>query len=251
LLEHYTRDDFAIAGGRKTWMDSVRREEASVELEALRLQSYHVAAKMFSLFGGSKYNTLKKRLREKVRSAFWNGRALADGIDRENGTADHAITPNVFLAAYVYPELLTRKEWITCFDTIIPRLWLEWGGFATIDKNHHLFHAHSTGENPASYHRGDSWFYLNNLAALVLYRLNKKKYHTYIQTIVAASTQEILWRGIVGYHAELSSASVFAPQGSLAQCWSSALFLELAAEIAAQNKFFDRGKYEQHEKEDL
>jgi glycogen debranching enzyme len=153
------------------------------------------------------------------------GKYLADGAE------DDAIRPNVFIAAYAYPELLSKKEWIACFDQILPRLWLDWGGISTIDVSHPFFVANHTGENSKSYHSGDSWFWLNNLAALVLFAFDKKKYKNYIQHVLKASTQEILYEGVVGHHAELSGASEFKPAGSLVQAWSAAMYVELIEEL--------------------
>jgi glycogen debranching enzyme len=110
-------------------------------------------------------------------------------------------------------------------------LWLEWGGLATIDTQHQRFVSEHTGENPQSYHSGDSWFWINNLASLVLARLDKQRYRAYINHILKASTQEILYSGATGHHAELSSAKELRSQGCLSQAWSNAMYVELVAEL--------------------
>ncbi len=137
----------------------------------------------------------------------------------------------MFIAAYVYPALLTNKEWEVCFNNILPKLWLEWGGLSTIDVSSPYFCDGYSGENPKSYHNGDSWFWINNLAAMVLYRINKRKFKRYIDKIVKASTQEILWGGMIGHHAELSSAKELRSEGCLSQAWSSAMYVELINEL--------------------
>jgi len=53
----------------------------------------------------------------------------------------------------------------------------------------------------------------------------------YIEKIVQASVKEILLLGTVGHHAELSSASSLLSQGSMAQAWSNAMFVELIEEL--------------------
>jgi len=156
-----------------------------------------------------------------VREKFWNKSYLADGL------GDWTIRPNIFIAAYIYPELLTRSEWTTCFNTILPKLWLRWGGLSSIDKSHELFTAKSTGESVQSYHRGDSWFWINNLAALVMKKVNKDVFKKYIDAITLASTKEILYSGAIGHHAEISSASSLKSEGCLAQAWSAAMYIEL------------------------
>jgi glycogen debranching enzyme len=123
------------------------------------------------------------------------------------------------------------KEWETCFDNTLKELWCEWGGLTTISKKDFLFHENHTGEKPGSYHNGDSWFWINNLAGIVLTDLNKEKYHSYIKKILEASTKEILFSGAAGYHAELSSASSLKSQGAICQSFSAGMYIEFIEKI--------------------
>ena len=127
--------------------------------------------------------------------------------------------------------MLSKAEWTICFKTSLSKLWLSWGGLSSIDKKHLLFCKEYSGEKNKSYHRGDSWFWINNLAALVMNRTNKKQFKKYIDKIIQASTKEILYSGAVGHHAEVSSASKLKSQGCPVQAWSAALFIELIDEI--------------------
>jgi len=178
----------------------------------------------YQLTKQKKYKDLEEDTRKLVKEKFWNGKWLADGLN------DYTIRPNVFIAAYIYPELLTKKEWKTCFKNILPKLWLKWGGLASLQKDHPLFQEHHTGEIPQSYHRGDSWYWINNLSALVLRRVDRKEFSKYIQKITEASTNEILIKGTIGHHAEVSSAGAAESQGCTAQAWSNAMFIELVEE---------------------
>ena len=109
-------------------------------------------------------------------------------------------------------------------------LWLEWGGLSTIDKKNNLFFDCHTGEDSRSYHRGDSWFWLNNLAAIQLKKINNKKFNRQIQKIISASTEDILWKGCIGCASELSSAKELSSQGCFSQAWSNAMYMELIDE---------------------
>ncbi|MEK9165682.1 MAG: amylo-alpha-1,6-glucosidase [Patescibacteria group bacterium] len=217
-------DDFFWCESKETWMDSIDRSGAPLEMQALKLQIYKFLA---GFWRNNKYANIEKSLRRRVRKNFWNGKILADRIELDRKTADFTIRPNIFLAAYIYPDLLAKQEWILCFKNILPKLWLNWGGLASIDKTHPSFRPWHTGEHPQSYHQGDSWFYLNNLAALALLRTDGEVFKKYINKILQASTCEILWNGIAGHHAELSSANDFKSQGCLSQAWSSAMYVEL------------------------
>ena len=225
LLKFHTKDGFEVNNKLETWMDTDfgndTREGIRIEIQALRLNMYKL---MFELTQNQKYKVLENLLKSKVKK-FWNGKILADGLN------DFTIRSNIFIATYVYPELLTRKEWETCFENSLKNLWLDWGGLSTIDKNSKLFTNISTGEDAKSYHRGDSWFWINNLAALVLNRLNKIKFKKQIQKIIDASTEEILWKGCIGCHAELSSAKGLQSRGCFNQAWSNAMFIEMVDEM--------------------
>jgi glycogen debranching enzyme len=138
---------------------------------------------------------------------------------------------NIFLACYIYPNLLYNKEWKNFFKNSLSQLWLEWGGIASLDKENSAFHKLHSGEKPNSYHQGDSWFWVNNLAAIVLSQVDKRGFQAYINKILQASSYDILWQGIIGHHSELSSARDFKAQGCLSQAWSSAMFIELCLYI--------------------
>jgi len=222
LLKFHTKDNFEVNAKFETWMDTEfendSREGIRIEMQALRLNMYRL---MLELTQNNKYKIFENLLKNKIRQRFWNGKVLADGLN------DLTIRPNIFIAAYVYPELLSNKEWEICFDNALKAIWLDWGGLATIDKNNPLFTNESTGENIKSYHRGDSWFWMNNLAALTMNRINKNKFKKQIQKIIEASTEEILWKGCIGCHSELSSAKELTSKGCFNQAWSNAMFIEM------------------------
>ncbi len=226
LLKSHTKDSFDFNGPKETWMDTDfggdSRTGARIELQALRLAMYKLA---FDLTQNHKYKVLENTLKIKVMQKFWSGKILADGLN------DWTIRPNIFIAAYVYSELLSQKEWEACFENSLEALWLDWGGLATLDKKNNLFAECHTGEDQRSYHRGDSWFWLNNLAAMQLNKNNNKKFQRYIKKIVNAGTEEILWKGCAGCASELSSAKELTSQGCFSQAWSSAMYIEMIDEI--------------------
>ena len=222
LIRERTKNDLASSLKNETWMDSLERGEIKIEIQACRLKIYNF---LYQLTKNDQYKILEEELKNKVRVEFYDGKILADSLQSET------IRPNIFLAAYLYPELLSKKEWEECFDLILPKLYLDWGGIASVDKTSVEFIAWDTGENSASYHNGNSWYWINNLTALVLYRLNAHKYSDQINKIMEASTKEILYGGICGQHSEVSSAGKQTSSGCGAQLWSSAMYLEVFDEI--------------------
>jgi len=222
LIQKRTTDDLADSSNNETWMDSLDRDGARIEIQAGRLRIYNF---LYKLTKNDQYQILEKELKIKVRKKFYQGGILFDGPD------DKIIRPNIFLAAYLYPELLDNQEWEKCFDKILPKLYLEWGGISSVDITSRKFIKQNTGENNASYHNGNSWYWVNNLTALVLYKLNSDKYSKYINSIMEASTNEILYNGIAGHHSEVSSAEKQTAGGCGIQLWSSAIYLEVLDEI--------------------
>jgi hypothetical protein len=226
LNENHIKNLLLFSKANETWMDTSYndkgREGARIEIQSLLLNMYRLA---YRLTRNSKFTKLEEILRDMVREKFWDNKVLWDGL------GDPTIRPNVFISAYIYPELLSREEWIKCFENILPNLWCRWGGLASIDKENPLFIDHSTGEDPRSYHRGDSWYFLNNLSALVMHRIDKIRFNGYIDKIVKASTEDILWQGMIGHHSEISPASKQEAQGCGAQAWSAATYIELIDEV--------------------
>ena len=226
LLKFHTKDNFEFNDKLETWMDTEfqndLREGVRIDINALRLNMYKL---MFELTQNQKYKVFENVLKMRLRNNFWNEKILADGLN------DFTIRPNIFIAAYVYPELLTNKEWEICFGNALKSLWLNWGGLSTIDKSHPLFIETDTGEDIRSYHRGNSWFWVNNLTALILNKINKDKFKKQIQKIIEASTEEILWKGCIGCHAELSSAKELQSRGCWNQAWSNAMFIEVVDDV--------------------
>jgi hypothetical protein len=222
-LTQNLKDGLVANNPLETWMDTGVggkdvRDGARIEVQALTLA-------LARTLGEKEFEW---QLARRVRETFWNGSYLHDGL------GDPTIRPNVFIAAYAYPDLLTKSEWEKCFDAVLPKLWLPWGGLSSIDTSHELFTDHYAGQDNVSYHRGDSWFWLNNLAALVMHRVNAKKYRKYIDRILEASSHEITALGALGHHAELSSARALSSHGCQSQAWSAAMFIELCEEVFSQ-----------------
>ncbi len=229
-LNRRTRCGFAENGPGATWMDTIPRAGARLEVQALRLNMLALAAAV-SKTHRTFYSNLEGTLRENARKEFFNGRFLADGFDCERNLTDFTIRPNIFLAAYVYPRLLEPDGWRACFKYAVRHLWREWGGLSSIDSDDPAFCHEHTGENPASYHNGDSWFYANNIAAIAMKRCDPSRFGHHIGKIFRASTYDLLWSGVLGHSSEVSPAGRFDSSGALAQAWSGATYLEMASDL--------------------
>lgn len=213
-------DDSFIETKGNTWMDAITRENA-VEIQVMKLYALNLASK---LTNKQNYREIENKLKEKIRNEFWNGEYLKD-------SNEDRIRSNVFIVYYFYPELLTRGEWEKCFDRHLEELWCEWGGISSLSKNDKEFHKDYSGEIPGSYHNGDSWFWVNNLAGWCLADFDREKYYEFIKQILNASSEEILFSGCAGNHAELSSASKMKSEGAVCQAFSAGFFVELVEKL--------------------
>lgn len=204
-------DGFVVNKPKETWMDTIERSGVRLEVQCLKLN-------MLKLSGNAE---AEKEFLAKARKEFWNGKILFDGI------GDAALRPNIFLAYYTYPELLSADEWKKCFRNMVPNLWLQWGGISTLGRKAKSFSKMHTGDNTKSHHGGDSWFFMNNLAAYCMLNVDKKRFKRNVDKILDSSTNDILWHGINGHHSELSSSLKQSSEGCLCKALSSAMFVEL------------------------
>lgn len=235
LRNAYGKDGLIVNRPKETWMDTDFggdvRDGARIEIQTLQLALYSCINFLGKELDEktNETKTVEKLLREKVKTLFFDGKRLADGF--KDGSADWTGRPNVFIAYYCYPGLLSKKEWKAVFSSTIEKLWLPWGGLSTIAKDHPLFCDTYSGMDNRSYHRGDSWFFINNMAAICMHDIDNLFFKEYIDKIRQASSREILFSGAIGHHAEVSSAKELSSKGCLAQAWSAALFVEMCARL--------------------
>jgi hypothetical protein len=219
--------------GLETWMDTSHdgdtRSGYRIEIQSLWLRTLAFNNYLNDLLHIEDEEKLKyeNATVKKVRETFFDGKILLDGRE------DPTIRPNIFLAHNIYPLYLSNIEWKNVFMNSLDKLWLNWGGVSTIDKENNLFQKNYTGENNISYHRGDSWYFLNNLTAISLFRCDNKLFQKQINKIIEASTQDILYSGVIGHSSEISSAENRKSEGSLVQAWSASTYIEMIKEIYA------------------
>ncbi|MBD3208994.1 hypothetical protein GF367_01065 [Candidatus Woesearchaeota archaeon] len=233
LREHHFQDGLVVNGPQETWMDTHGgvgdvRAGARVEVQALTLASLRALfflCRVLKRGNGKEYRAFEKSLVRRTRESFFEDGYLCDGA------GDATQRPNVFLAYYAYPGLLSKQEWVSVFDKALERLWLEWGGLASLAKDHPWFADEYAAQEDRSYHRGDSWYWVNNIAALAMHRLGPVHFRYHIDAVRDASIHDLLWGGVLGHCAEVSSARRQGSQGCLSQAWSAATLLELLHEL--------------------
>lgn len=212
----------------ETWMDTgsgnSQRSGYRIEIQTLHLTIYDLLNKIETKLALQK--TKSKDIQAAFESNFIQQDKLIDGLE-EDLTIDPIARPNIFLAHYINGQIINPKIWENTFDEVIEKCWLEWGGFSSIDKSNQKFESNHTGMNNRSYHHGDSWFFINNMAAISMAKVNYQKYEYYIKKILEASLKDMNQNGLKGHCSEISSAAQLSSKGSWCQAWSSSTLHEL------------------------
>ncbi len=207
-----------------SWMDTIQRDYP-LEIQVQFLEFVSVLAQLATLIGkkadAEKYLDFENLFRQKIRDSFWRNEMLYDEKD------ENKISSNIFLAYYLYPDLFLREDWEKIVDKSLIHLKTNWGGLSSLSNRDSRFKEEYTGENNLSYHHGDSWFWINNISAIVLMDLNEKKYRKEINQIMISSSKDILRMGTIGFASEISSSKEQRAEGCMAQLWSSASYIEM------------------------
>jgi hypothetical protein len=172
-----------------------------------------------------KFLDFEELLRIKIRSSYVQNGILYSNLDCDK------ITYEVFSTYYFCPDLFSKVEWEEIFDRSLMVLRNDWHGISSLSSNHKHFVDEHSGQDGKSRDLGDSFFYMNNLAAICLNDLNSSKYSSIINKILLSSTHDILECGSVGYSSELSSSSEKKSEGNLAQLTSSTSYIELVDKL--------------------
>jgi len=210
------------SGHNSTWMDTIGREGYPLEIQCMYALLLDL---LYSLTEDVAYEQERLKLLGIIRQYFWQEDHLSDMLD------DTVKRPNVFLAYLCQPDLLTAQLWQKCFDTTLAALKTNWGGLTSVDQSDPRFHSWSSGQDNQSYHNGDSWFFINNLVAVALQRLNQRRYGTVITGILESSTDEVLWHNMIGHPGEISSAQTLQSWGCGSQAFSGGTYLMLVREL--------------------
>ncbi|MBR9703447.1 hypothetical protein GOV10_05380 [Candidatus Woesearchaeota archaeon] len=219
----------------ETWMDTGPdgdgRAGARIEIQACTLAIHDLLMLLADLFHDGPELKEQKKVREDLLTAtkewFFDKRGfLLDGF-HDDGTSDHCVRPNIFLAWYIYPDLLSREEWTRAFLNALPALWQEWGAITSIAHDDSSYQKTHTGCDNKSYHHGDSWMFINNIVAMALFLTDPHRFHDYIDALTRSATDDLLFKGFIGHASEISDAEAQNPAGCWAQAWSAATLIEL------------------------
>jgi hypothetical protein len=183
-----------------TWMDTLERKNA-LEIDVLYLKALRRFAKV-----NKKYVNLANNLKERIIKKI-----------KEN-----PVDVNLIFAFLFLEDIFTLNEWKNFFEKLLKESYLLWGGLATLPLNDPKFLDEDDGEKVNAYHQGDSWYFLNNLLAYSLAKIDFKRFKNFIEKIIESSFLDLFFDGALGWSSEISSAKERKSEGSLVQTWSIA-----------------------------
>jgi|GEM_PF-6767520 len=210
------------SGHNATWMDTIGRSGFRLEIQCMYAL---VQELLFTITGENQYREQQKEILQTIRHFMFVEGRLLDGLE-DDMQPDLRVRPNIFLAYLLQPSLLDGEAWEHCFETAILELSTPWGGLASLSSRDSAFQPLSTGENNHSYHQGDSWFFVNNLAALAIKRHGSPKLQHIAEKLLASSTEEVLWQHFLGMPGEIASAQTGESWGCGIQGFSGGAYLK-------------------------
>jgi len=201
INRYHDKDGLIFSDVKDTW-NGQERKGFCIEMQVLHLRVLNV---LLNLSGDKKYYVEETRIRKGIVKNFFKKSMLIDSLTTDL-KQEKEITPSVFMAYYIYPKLLSKKEWEYAFDNALKSLW---------DKDG-LIKISSNKDNIESY------FYINCMSAICLYKINKVKYTKHIEAIVKACCNEALTKGIMGGIPEKSPK-----KNNLCHATALAMFIEM------------------------
>ncbi len=198
-----------------TWMDTLERKDA-LEIDVLYLKALRRFIKISKNYVPL-VNNLKERIIKKIK--------------------ENPIDVNLVFAFLFLEDIFNLNEWRNFFEKLLKENYLSWGGIATLTLNDPKFLDKDDGEKSKAYHQGDSWYFLNNLLAYSLAKIDLKKFKNIIQKIIESSFLDLFFDGALGWSSEISSAKERKSEGSLVQTWSIASLIFLLSFLQNLNIF--------------
>ncbi len=154
VLENLDENGFFINKGKYTWQDTLKRENACIELQSFLYEFYNCAIKIYKRLNLDFKELIEKRekLIKNFKKFFIND--FFDCFPNDKTKRINFIFP-------IYFGLANFKDYENLFKEFeINNL------LATISKNEKNF-------NPNSYHEGSSWIFINALYSLILFKNRK------------------------------------------------------------------------------
>lgn len=203
---------------KETWMDTEYKDDGRSGY-ALEIQLGYLMILEFLKNNGykltNKINNIKQALKK-----FTENKYIIDSINDKEYNSN--IRPNFIIGGIFYPKFI-EKNILKTHKTISDNLITE-SGLTSISKQSKLYSKFYTGENNISYHRGDSWLFVNNLCKKLLKDIDQNFFKETINHITNTN-KSFIENGVYGALNEVSSAEIKTIDGCIIQLWSMATYL--------------------------
>ncbi len=233
---------------RKTWMDTIDRSGYRIEIQTHLITIYELIILISNHLGKKKIKKdmkyFKNKTEKEIKKYFIKDGIIVDGFHIENGKKHYEKDnrPNVFLAYKSNKRTFKNKIWERTFDELLrtnlksfkinlKENEIKFSLLSTINYKDSI--KHYSGVNDESYHMGDSWYFINNIASKSLYDLNKEKYKKVINELINSSIYDSTINN--SYCSEVTSIDEIKPFGCFNQLWSNATLIELLEHIQKDN----------------
>lgn len=192
------------------------QDQTKLESIALLLSIYnlvHALTKMGDYFDA------EQELKAKTRNLLL--KEILPGLSEKIlSTEDVA---SIFLTAYVYPVLLSKDEWKSCFDTVLEKMH---NNFNTLNRK-----MLDNGQPSLDL----ELFGLASLASTVLSRTDSDHYKQQADALVKSTIADVLYKGIIGRPTSAFDHSIDPEREAIIRnthVLNNALFLEMLRECA-------------------
>lgn len=233
-------------GVQLTWMDAkvgdmvvTPRHGKAVEIQALWYNSLRImealALKVEGAARGLEYGGLARQALDSFNREFWfsQGGYLFDVVDGE--AKDESLRPNQILAVSLHYSMLAKKRAKSVVETVERRL-LTPRGLRTLAPDNPAYRGSYLGDaygRDTAYHQGTVWPWLIGPFFAAWLKVNGRSPKTVAR--VQAWLREFedhLDEAGIGQVSEIFDADApHHPRGCVAQAWSVAMLLQLAADI--------------------
>ena len=219
------RNGFISLSNYKTWMDTLKREKACIEIQAMYIKALKEVSNLFKILNLKKESEdLRKKaemIERNVIKILWDkeNNYFKDSLDSKMKSVNPVFLPFFGLTSNMKKviKVLESDEFLGNF------------GVSAISRKERLY-------KPNSYHRGSSWFFINNIfiCSLLLQRKVRKAMN------LLKNLSEFLTKNAIGclpeaWNSENGSLLLEKPLGveeaCLSQTWSYSTIIEMIEEF--------------------
>ena len=226
-LKKSQKNTMIFCKSKETWMDTEFNDNGragypiEIQLGYKMILNYLLSNKIENI--GNKIEVKKelKKLNKEIHK-FIKKDVIFDVLNT-NLKNENNIRSNIFIGS-VFSNSFFESYLTKIYNLTLNHLFCD-SGISSISKKSSLFEPVYSGENNKSYHRGDSWMFLNNITANLFQKTDPKMFSQFIGHIWSVN-DFLCYQGVYGALNEVSSANFLSVDGCPVQLWSMATLFD-------------------------